>query len=90
MSVEDQLVERIRRRNTPVWRTVLSVLVSRKALIPAVAIASLILVLFTVFRTPGVSGPSAIVTSLSGDTASVIIMETPDTGHTILWFSEES
>lgn len=90
ISVEDRVIDRIRRKDSIPWESIRSALLSKKAWIPAAAIASLTLVFFTLFRTPSVSGPSAIITSLSGDTSSVIIMETPDTGHTILWFTEAS
>ncbi|SLM28095.1 hypothetical protein MTBBW1_1260017 [Desulfamplus magnetovallimortis] len=34
------------------------------------------------------SSPSAIVTSVNGDISSVIILETEDTHHTIIWYQE--
>ena len=36
------------------------------------------------------NGPSAVVSSFSGNVSSVIIMETPETRQTIVWFSENS
>lgn len=33
--------------------------------------------------------PSAIVDSIDTDYASVLIIEAPDTGHTIIWFSQD-
>ena len=35
-----------------------------------------------------ISGPSAIVTSINTDYTAVMILETPDTQHTIIWYSE--
>ncbi len=35
-----------------------------------------------------ISGPSAIVTSINTDYTAVMILETPDTHHTIIWYSE--
>ncbi|MEE4365277.1 MAG: zf-HC2 domain-containing protein [Desulfotignum sp.] len=34
------------------------------------------------------TGPSAIVTSINTDYTAVMILETPDTHHTIIWYSE--
>ncbi len=90
ISLEDRVVDKIRKEDSAPWEKIRSALSLKRTWIPAVAIASLALVFFTLLRTPGIPGPSAIITSLSGDTTSVIIMETPDTGHTILWFTEAS
>lgn len=87
-TVTNTIVARIRDTSRTRWERIRSALLSRKVWIPAAAFASLALVFATVFRSPAVSGPSAIVTSLSGDTSSVIIMEVPDSGHTIVWFTE--
>jgi len=90
VAVESGIIDTIRKRNLSRWASARETLFSRKALIPAAALVSLVLVALTFFRSPAVTGPSAIITSLSGDMSSVIIMETPDTGHTILWFTESS
>jgi len=89
-ALEDNVLSRIQRWQRPLWENMRELLFSRKVLFPATALVSLSLVMFLQLKSPTVSGPSAIITSLSGDTASVIIMETPQTHHTILWFTEDS
>jgi len=89
-SVEDSAINRIRGLSISPWEKLREVLLSKRTIIPAAVVASLVVVLFSVLQPRMPAGPSAIVTSLSGDMASVIIMEAPDTGHTILWFTEAS
>ena len=86
--VEDDFMNEILTRKTSRIRWFMDLLISKKALVPATAFVTILLVFAVFFRTPAPSGPSAIVTSLSGDISSVIIMETPDTRQTILWFNE--
>jgi anti-sigma factor RsiW len=89
-TIERHVIESIRKRKSSRWTDLKDMLAYRKGLIPVAALASLILVFSAVFWSPESTGPSAIITSLSGDTSSVIIMETPVSGHTILWFTESS
>ena len=86
--LEPRVLELIQRKMVP-WRMRLrDLFVSKRFLVPATAIAT-ILLFFCLTRPPGnVSGPSAIVDSFTGETSSVIILETPRTRQTILWFSE--
>ena len=54
------------------------------------ASAATALVLFLMVYSPFAPPmPSAIVTSFSGDISAVMIMETPKTHQTILWFNEK-
>lgn len=60
-----------------------------KFLIPAAAMVAIFFILFSLTGpSVSVSGPSAIVKSFSGDTSSVIILETPESRQTIIWFNE--
>lgn len=88
--IEDNVLSAIRKKQRRWWENARELLFSRKILIPATALVSLSLLMFILLKPPSVSRPSAIITSLSGDTASIIILETPETGHTILWFTEDS
>lgn len=87
--LEQKLLEAIQKKETPWWVKTKEVIFSKRVLIPASAVASAVLIFFSLFYTPAPSGPSAIVTSLSGSGSSVIIMETPRTRQTILWFDEK-
>ncbi len=88
-SIEKSLLETICKKKTPFRERVKEAVLAKKVWIPVIAAASLLLVFFTVFQSPGVTEPSAIIASLSGDVSSVVIIETPRTRQTILWFNEE-
>ncbi len=88
-SIEKSLLEAICKKKTPFGERIKAAVLSKKVWIPVTAAASLLLVFFTVFQSPGVTEPSAIIVSLSGDVSSVVIIETPGTRQTILWFNEE-
>lgn len=60
----------------------------KRVLVPAGLAVSALLMFFTVFNEPVPTGPSAIISSLSGPGSSIMIMETPETRQTILWFNE--
>ena len=62
-----------------------------KVLVPTTAMAAGALFFFTwTHNTPVVeAAPSAIISSISGDVKSIMIMETPGTRQTILWIQEE-
>ena len=87
--LEDRIIEAVRRIESPWWAKWKDLIYSKRFLVPAGAVASFLLIFFTVFYNPAVSGPSAIITSISGSGTSVIIMETPETRQTILWFNEK-
>jgi hypothetical protein len=88
--IESGVINDIKKRKIALWRRVLEVLLSKKGLIPLTALASLCIVSLMVFKSPGPPGPSAIVQSVSGDITSIMIMETPNSRQTILWFNEKS
>jgi len=88
--IETGVLDAMRGAELPRWNRIKDRFLSKPVLIPATAIVFLALIVFTVLRPPTTVIPSAIITSISSDTASVIIMETPQTGHTIVWFTEDS
>ena len=90
MGIEDNVLSAIQKKQRSWWENTRELLFSRKILLPATALVSLSLLMFILLKPPSVSRPSAIITSLSGDTTSIIILQTPETGHTILWFTEDS
>lgn len=89
-SVEEEVLESIQKRKAPWWIKARGLFLSKKILIPLTTSVALVLFLSVFFRSPTQNGPSAIVTSLSGNMTSIIIMETPQTHQTILWFKENS
>jgi anti-sigma factor RsiW len=85
---EQRVLEHIQRNTVPWWMRLRDLFVSKRFLVPATAIATILLV-FSLTRHPvTVLGPSAIIDSFAGDISSVIILETPRSRQTILWFSE--
>lgn len=85
---EKHVLDRLRREETPWWAKVKDILLSKKILVSATATFGVALLFITVLRVPVPDSPSAIVTSVSGDVSSIIILETPETRQTILWFNE--
>lgn len=89
-NIENRVMDKIRSRNLPWWRSIPDLLTPKRILLPGAALAALLVV--SIFYFPGPrsinSGPSALVSSLGGETASVMIFETPNTRHTIIWFEE--
>ncbi|QTA93709.1 anti-sigma factor family protein [Desulfonema magnum] len=92
---EYRIISKLETRNSklesliPILNSQFSILNSlKKFFIPAMATA--ILILFFSFTKPpaSVAGPSAIVSSFTGDIASVMILETPESHQTIIWFNE--
>jgi len=88
--LEERVVDLIRKKSVPWWKKISDLFVSRKLLIPATAMAA-ILIFITLTRQPApVSDPSAIIKSFSGDVSSVMIIETPKSRQTVIWYNESS
>ncbi len=89
-NIEDRVMDKIQSRSQPWWRQVPGLLTPKRMLLPATALTALLVVLVLYF--PGSrsinGGPSALVSSLGGESASVMVFETPNTRHTIIWFEE--
>lgn len=87
---QNQVMGIIKERNIT-WRDrVLDFITPKRMLIPATVMAGLLLVVFYTGRltpTP-LPEPSGIVASLSGEASSMMIIKTPNTNHTIIWFNE--
>jgi anti-sigma factor RsiW len=87
---EKHVLDRLRREEAPWWAKAKETFLSKKTLFSATATAGVALLLIAVLQTPVHDGPSAIVTSVSGDVSSIIILEAPETHQTILWFNERN
>jgi hypothetical protein len=89
--VEERLVALIRTKKGPWWVQLKDLCLSKKLYMPAAAVAAMLLIFLLVARTPTpASGPSAIIDSLQGNFASVMILETEKSRQTILWIHEAS
>ena len=88
--LEDRVLDLIQKKRTRWWEKLGGLFVPKRLLIPAAAMAA-ILLFFSITRQPAlVSAPSAIVKSFSGEVSSVMIIETPKSRNTIIWYSESS
>ncbi len=87
---EKRVLDRLRREEAPWWAKAKETFLSKKALFSATATAGVALLFIAVLQTPVHDSPSAIVTSVSGDVSSIIILEAPETHQTILWFNERT
>ena len=89
--MEERVIALIRLKKRLWWVHLKSLCLSKKLYVPAAAVAALLVMFFHLARTPApTSGPSAIIDSLQGDFASVMILETQKSHQTILWIHEAS
>lgn len=89
--IEKDVIEAINK--TPWWKKWKNSLVPKPAFkiaIPAGALVGALFVFLTILPGQAPNGPSAIVKSISGDASTIVILETPETHQTILWFNEGS
>lgn len=87
--VEARVFDLIQSKGAPWWMKLRALFVSKKFYVPAVAVATVLILLLSVVRRPAPeSGPSAIIKSFTGEISSVMILQTPESQQTILWFNE--
>ena len=90
----EQLQRRIlsaARRPRHAWVDWRETLLSWKLLVPVAATAVLALFVFnSLFQAPAPPGPSAIINSFTGRVSSVMILETPQSHHTVIWYEEST
>jgi hypothetical protein len=89
-SVEYYVLGEIQKYNSPWWIRLKDFFFSKKIMIPIAAMAAFTLIFVTLIQPSFNGGPSAIVSSVSGEVSSIVILETPDTHQTILWFNENT
>ena len=89
-SVEYYVLEEVRKNNSTWWIRLKDLIFSKKIMIPVTAMAAFTLFFVTLIQPSFNRGPSAIVSSVSGEVSSIVILETPDTNQTILWFDENT
>ncbi len=91
LNIERSVIDRIKRKKEPWWNRFSNILTSRKFVIYAAGAAAMLVISVSGIRHSAIeAGPSAIVDSFTGETSSVMIMETPESQHTIIWFNEDS
>jgi len=90
----DRLEKRILtadRRPSGIWSDIRDWVLSWKVALPVAAAAAALILFFysPLFQQPSPSGPSAIINSFTGRVTSVMILETPRSQQTVIWYSEE-
>ncbi len=88
--LEGRVMSRIRRPED--WyETIWNFIRAKKFLIPVSAVGTIlaVFVTFQIFFTSPMP-PSAVITSMTGDFSSVMIMETPESHQTIIWIRENT
>jgi len=89
--LEKNVLEHVREKRVPWWMNPKGLVFSKRLLVPAAAMAAMVVLFFSFARQPALSPvPSAIIKSLSGEMSSVVVIETPKTHQTIIWFNETS
>ncbi len=88
--LEERMVGLVRNKEIVWWKKFIDLSLPKKLVVPIAAMAA-ILLFFCLTRNPSpVSAPSAIVKSFSGEVSSVMIIETPKSRQTIVWYTEPS
>ena len=88
--LDARIIERIRKEAPAAEGTWLRRLLLPRRLVPAAAVVIAFIAVGLSLRMPDdAAEPSAIVESFSGSVSTVMIVETPETRQTILWFEEE-
>ena len=86
----ESILARIKAAKQPFWADLVDLMKARRNILQLASIAAILLA--SVIYYPGdtvlPTGPSAIVNSVDGEIASVMILETQATKHTIIWYTE--
>jgi len=86
---EERVLDLIRGKGLPWSMKLRNFLASRRFYVPAAAMATALILFFSVVKRPAPEpGPSAIIKSFTGEISSVMIIQTPKSKQTILWFNE--
>ena len=87
--LEQGVIDKIQAGRRAWWHGFKDLFPPRKFLIPAAAMAAMFVLFFSLMRPfAPVTAPSAIINSFTGEISSVMIIETPKSRQTIIWFSE--
>ncbi len=88
-SLEQGVMDEIQAAQAPWWLGFKDILAQKKLILPAAAMAAMFVLFFSLLRPIApVTAPSAIINSFTGEVSSVMIIETPKTRQTIIWFNE--
>lgn len=87
--LEKNVTELARKNRNSIQIKLKSLFVSEKFLIPASVMAAIFFIFLSVAEyNSSAAGPSALIKSCTGEVSSVMIIETPKSRQTIIWFNE--
>ena len=88
--IEKNVTGLMRNKKELLWIKLKSLFGSEKFLIQASAAAAVFVIFFSImgYNSSSAPGPSALIKSCTGDVTSVMIIETPKSRQTIIWFNE--
>jgi hypothetical protein len=86
----DRILARIKEEKRSFWADIADLMTAGKNVLQLASIAVILLATVIYYHGDTVvpTGPSAIVNSVDGDIASVMIIETQVSKHTIIWYTE--
>ncbi|MCP4119061.1 MAG: hypothetical protein GY737_27400 [Desulfobacteraceae bacterium] len=87
---EARILARIRAEKQPFWANLVHLMKVKRNILQLASIAAILLASLVYYQGDTVvpTGPSAIVNSVEGEIASVMIIETQASKHTIIWYTE--
>ncbi|HBF42165.1 MAG TPA: hypothetical protein DDW42_00780 [Desulfobacteraceae bacterium] len=88
-NLEEGVLDLIGQKKYSLWLRLKDLFRPRKFLIPAAAIITMLVLSFSIIRQHGpIPGPSAIINSFEGNGSYVMLLETPKSHQTVIWFNE--
>ncbi len=86
----ESILARIKEEKQPFWAGLADLMKAKRNILQLASIAAILLASVVYYQGDTVlpTGPSAIVNSVDGDIASVMILETQVSKHTIIWYTE--
>ncbi|MBI9089637.1 MAG: zf-HC2 domain-containing protein [Desulfobacterium sp.] len=86
----ESILARIKAEKQPFWADLADLMKAKRNILQLASIAAILLATVIYYQGDTVlpTGPSAIVNSVDGEIASVMILETQVSKHTIIWYTE--
>lgn len=91
---EERVFTLFKKSRQPFWQDLFNFISVKKNILQLASITAILLASMAYYQINTVDlmgeldGPSAIVNSVEGDMASVMILETHESNHTIIWYTE--
>ncbi len=87
--IEKNVTGLVQNKRELLWIKLKSLFGSERFLIPVSVAAAVFVIFFSIMGyNPSAPGPSALIKSCTGNVSSLMIIETPKSRQTIIWFNE--